>query len=322
MAGSSYAPTGRRRSRPNEQIIAGNVIAYGATSRPDLHPRRRGRAVLRPQLRRAGRHRGRRRPRLRVHDRRPGRRPGQDRPQLRGRHVRRRRLGARPRRAAGSTRSWSSSARSRARRPRSSRSWCATHVEETGSTVAEELLADWDGRAGPLHRGDADRLPRGARGEGQGRGRRPRRERDRQRDDGGAPWLTPARRSDGSWRRGSVMADPKGFLKNGREVADRRPVEERVQDWNEVYPGGVGPRAAADHHRAGRPLHGLRHPVLPPGLPARATSSRSGTTWSGATTGRARSSGCTRPTTSRSSPAGSARRRARPPACWASTRTR
>jgi glutamate synthase (NADPH/NADH) small chain len=36
------------------------------------------------------------------------------------------------------------------------------------------------------------------------------------------------------------MADPKGFLKHGREVATRRPVEERVHDWNEVYPGGVG----------------------------------------------------------------------------------
>lgn len=36
------------------------------------------------------------------------------------------------------------------------------------------------------------------------------------------------------------MADPKGFLKHGREVADRRPVEERKQDWNEVYPGGPG----------------------------------------------------------------------------------
>jgi glutamate synthase (NADPH/NADH) small chain len=33
------------------------------------------------------------------------------------------------------------------------------------------------------------------------------------------------------------MADPKGFLKHGREVAERRPVAERVQDWNEVYPG-------------------------------------------------------------------------------------
>ena len=36
------------------------------------------------------------------------------------------------------------------------------------------------------------------------------------------------------------MADPKGFLKHGREVAERRPVDERVQDWNEVYPGGIG----------------------------------------------------------------------------------
>ena len=36
------------------------------------------------------------------------------------------------------------------------------------------------------------------------------------------------------------MADPKGFLKTGREVAPRRPVEERVNDWQEVYPDGIG----------------------------------------------------------------------------------
>ena len=36
------------------------------------------------------------------------------------------------------------------------------------------------------------------------------------------------------------MADPKGFLKNGREVATRRPVDERVKDWHEVYPGKIG----------------------------------------------------------------------------------
>ncbi|WP_435769273.1 glutamate synthase subunit beta [Nocardioides sp. SYSU DS0651] len=36
------------------------------------------------------------------------------------------------------------------------------------------------------------------------------------------------------------MADPKGFLKHDRQVAERRPVAERVQDWNEVYPGGMG----------------------------------------------------------------------------------
>jgi glutamate synthase (NADPH) small chain len=36
------------------------------------------------------------------------------------------------------------------------------------------------------------------------------------------------------------MADPKGFLTTPREVAERRPVGERVRDWNEVYPGGAG----------------------------------------------------------------------------------
>ncbi|HEX6514775.1 MAG TPA: glutamate synthase subunit beta [Nocardioidaceae bacterium] len=36
------------------------------------------------------------------------------------------------------------------------------------------------------------------------------------------------------------MADPKGFLKHGREVAQRRPVEERVHDWQEVYPDSAG----------------------------------------------------------------------------------
>lgn len=36
------------------------------------------------------------------------------------------------------------------------------------------------------------------------------------------------------------MADPKGFLKEGRQTAPRRPVEERVHDWDEVYPGGMG----------------------------------------------------------------------------------
>ncbi|WP_019877604.1 glutamate synthase subunit beta [Sporichthya polymorpha] len=32
------------------------------------------------------------------------------------------------------------------------------------------------------------------------------------------------------------MADPRGFLTTGREVAKRRPVDERLNDWHEVYP--------------------------------------------------------------------------------------
>jgi glutamate synthase (NADPH/NADH) small chain len=31
------------------------------------------------------------------------------------------------------------------------------------------------------------------------------------------------------------MADPKGFLKTGRELPTRRPVDVRIQDWREVY---------------------------------------------------------------------------------------
>ncbi|HEX3221368.1 MAG TPA: glutamate synthase subunit beta [Nocardioides sp.] len=36
------------------------------------------------------------------------------------------------------------------------------------------------------------------------------------------------------------MADPRGFLRHGRELAERRPVQERIHDWHEVYPGGPG----------------------------------------------------------------------------------
>ncbi len=36
------------------------------------------------------------------------------------------------------------------------------------------------------------------------------------------------------------MADPRGFMTTPRMVADRRPVAERLHDWNEVYPGSPG----------------------------------------------------------------------------------
>jgi glutamate synthase (NADPH/NADH) small chain len=36
------------------------------------------------------------------------------------------------------------------------------------------------------------------------------------------------------------MADPRGFLTTPREVAARRPVDERVRDWQEVYPDDAG----------------------------------------------------------------------------------
>jgi glutamate synthase (NADPH) small chain len=36
------------------------------------------------------------------------------------------------------------------------------------------------------------------------------------------------------------VADPKGFLHTTREEAEKRPVDERVQDWHEVYPDEPG----------------------------------------------------------------------------------
>ena len=36
------------------------------------------------------------------------------------------------------------------------------------------------------------------------------------------------------------MADPRGFIKVPREVAERRPVTDRAADWDEVYPGSPG----------------------------------------------------------------------------------
>jgi glutamate synthase (NADPH) small chain len=36
------------------------------------------------------------------------------------------------------------------------------------------------------------------------------------------------------------MADPRGFITTPRRVAERRPVHERIHDWQEVYPGTPG----------------------------------------------------------------------------------
>ena len=61
------------------------------------------------------------------------------------------------------------------------------------------------------------------------------------------------------------MGKPTGFIEIQRKKHPTRPVAERVHDWREVYLPYPEPALA----RAGRALHGLRHPVLPPGLPAR-----------------------------------------------------
>ena len=86
--------------KAEENIIAGNVVLYGATSGEVFL---RGIAGERFCVRNSGAPRGRRRgrrSRLRIHDRRPGDHPRRDGPQFRRRHERRRRLRARRERAA------------------------------------------------------------------------------------------------------------------------------------------------------------------------------------------------------------------------------
>ena len=72
-----------------------------------------------------------------------------------------------------------------------------------------------------------------------------------------------------SWRR--LVADPTGFLRVAKVEAPKRPVDERVGDWREVYE----PQDPQGPRRRGLPaspaLHGLRNSVLPlrnRGLPA------------------------------------------------------
>ena len=177
------------------------------------------------------------------------------------------------------------------------------HHEETGSDARRGPAGRLAGHGGPPDRGDAARLPPRPRGPGRGRGRRARRGRGR-----------PAR----SWR--CSMADPRGFLRHDREVAERRPVEERIHDWQEVYPGGPGRALLPIISTQASRCMDCGIPFCHQGCPL-GNLSRSGTTWCTGVTGTARWTGSTRRTTSRSSPAGSARRRARRRACWGSTRT-
>ena len=102
-----------------------------------------------------------------------------------------------------------------------------------------------------VHQGHAPRLPARAGGHLGGQAGGPRR---RHRDHGGKPWLTRH-----------------GFLKVPKVEAAKRPVDERVGDWREVYEQQDPHQRAGEVSQQARRLHGLRNPVLPlrnRGLPA------------------------------------------------------
>ena len=168
-AGSSSGRTGGRPFVAEDNVIAGNVMLYGATSGEVFV---RGVVGERFCVRNSGAtavvegvgdhaceymtggRGGRARP---------------DRPQPRGRHVRRRRLRARPRHRAGQPRDGRPRAAGRRRRPSGCVELVRRHAEETGSAVAAALLADWPASPGPVHEGHAPGLQAGAAGQAAGR---------------------------------------------------------------------------------------------------------------------------------------------------------
>ena len=114
------------------------------------------------------------------------------------------------------------------------------------------------------------------------------------------------------------MGKPTGFIEitaSMQRHAARRRAAPRL-------PRGLHPVPRATSSAAGRAVHGLRHPVLPPGLPARQPDPRLERPGLPRPVARRRSTGCTPPTTSPSSPARSARPPARRRACSGSTTTR
>ena len=114
------------------------------------------------------------------------------------------------------------------------------------------------------------------------------------------------------------MARERAFLENDRQDVAYRPAAERVKDFKSVDIPLTEDEIRVQAARCmdcGTPFchasaSGARW----------ATSSPSSTSSSTTAAGKRRSTSCSRPTASRSSPAGSAPRRARAPACWASSR--
>ena len=109
-----------------------------------------------------------------------------------------------------------------------------------------------------------------------------------------------------------------GFMEIGRETPPRRPVARARQGLARIR-AQVARRETA---RAGRALHGLRHPLLPQGLPARQHHSRLERSGLSRPLARGDRPAALDQQLSRSSPAASVRRRARKPAFSTSTTIR
>ena len=265
-------PTGRR-SWPRSNIIAGNVILYGATA---------GEVFLRGVVgeRFCVRNSGATAVVEGVGDHgceyMTGGRVvvlGPTGRNFARRHVRRRRLRARPRRrsTAGQPRDGRPrparrrrrgvalrDGRRRATRPRPARRWpsgCSPTGTAASAAFAKVMPQDYKRVLAAASAAE----PRA------GTSTRP-------------SWPRPTR----SWTaRREIMADPTGFLKHRREMPTRRPVDVRIRDWREVYEPFPSEQLPSARRRAAWTAASRSATTA-----ARsATSSPSGTTSSTATTG-------------------------------------
>ena len=207
--------------------------------------------------------------------------------------------------------------RPRAARRRGRRDASASLVEEHASAPARRsrraCSPSWDDVAAAVRQGDAARLQARAR-------RARRRERARRYPDdhpvssGGEGFVTAEVESGTAGLMGELGALPQA--RPGREPGARaRRARARLP---RVRPDARRRRA----REPGRALHGVRRPVLPQRLPGQQPDPGLERPRLPRPVARARSSSSTARTTSPTSPAGSARRRARRRACSRSARAR
>ena len=264
LSGGRIVVVPAARPRPSCPRRTSSSATSRSTARPAARSSCRGMAGERFCVRNSGVDRGRRRrrrSRLRVHDRGPGRRARQDRPQLRRRHERRRRLRARRGRRLRETRCNLGMVELEPLEERDVETAARPDPPPLRATprarVAWRILSGWK----ELRRASsckvmpveyrqvlAEAAPRHRRGEA--REHLSHDERDR----------AEAR----------VVTDPMGKITGFLEIRPRRcrrggRSRSACSDWRELE----GKLPEDELQAAGRALHGLRHSLLPQGLPAR-----------------------------------------------------
>ena len=128
------------------------------------------------------------------------------------------------------------------------------HLDLTGSPRAAWILDNWTDSLRPLHQSFSARAQAGAGSE----------------PPPSTLYPEPAARRRAAGRAGAAWVKTTGFLEYARELAPRRPVTQRVNDWFEIYLDF--PEDKSPH--PGCALHGLRRAFLPDRMSRQQSHSR------------------------------------------------